>query len=145
MRPKTYLPCFFLNTEKKRNMKHLIIVTLALGFLCSTAMAKRVPPSKVNSVTHDKMTYTAPNTDGAIASIHAYDTKTGRKLWQRTIFKVDIDPNLESDVQHVYITLLKVRKGKLFITSEDGKSYTLDLKTRDVKPVEKTKKVFIEP
>ena len=76
--------------------------------------------------------YIAPNDDGRRAYIEARDVRTNKKLWDLTIFTNRIDPNLEEDVQHVFIKALRVQDGRLIVTPERGKTYRVDLKTRAV-------------
>jgi hypothetical protein len=47
-----------------------------------------------------------------------------------TVFTTPIDPKLEEDVQWVFIKSLSLRDGTLGITSERGKTYQIDLKTK---------------
>jgi ketosteroid isomerase-like protein len=54
------------------------------------------------------------------------------RRWDLTIFANRIDPNLEEDVQHVFIKTLNVRDGTLIVTSERGETYRIDLKTKAV-------------
>lgn len=113
-------------------MKYLLVWTLVLAFSPSPLFAKRVPPPKVDPVIYDGVKYVAPNNSGTKATIKAVDPKSGKVLWQKTIFEISIDPDLESDVQHIYIKLMKRHKGKLFVTTERDKTYILELKNRKV-------------
>ena len=80
--------------------------------LPSLALAKRAAPAKVEPVIHQGVRYTAPNDDGRRAYIEVWDIQTNKKLWDLTIFKNPIDPNLEEDVQWVFIRTLGVRDGR---------------------------------
>ena len=62
-----------------------------------------------------------PNDDGRRAYIEVWDVQTNKKLWDLTIFKNPIDPNLEEDVQWVFIRTLGVRDGALLATIERGR------------------------
>jgi len=72
----------------------------------------------------------APNDNGYRAYIEAWDVRTNKKLWDLTVFTNRIDPKLEEDVQWVFIKELSVRDGTLLVTSERGKTYQIDLKTK---------------
>ena len=109
----------------------LIFVAVAL-LLPSLALAKRAAPAKVKSVIHQGVRYIAPNDDGRRAYIEAWDVRTNKKLWDLTVFTNRIDPQLEEDVQHVFIKTLSVRDGTLIVTSERGETYRVDLKTKAV-------------
>ncbi len=117
-------------------MKHWPVVfvsTCLLAFTASPLWAKRVPAPKVTPVVHGGVKYVAPNDNGTKAYVQAEDVKTGKVIWRKTVFTVSIDPNLESDVQHIYIKLLKVRKNQLYVTLERNLRYIIDLKTGKVR------------
>jgi hypothetical protein len=109
----------------------LIFVVVAL-FLPGLALAKRIAPAKVEPVIHQGVRYIAPNDDGRRAYIEARDVQTNKKLWDLTIFTNRIDPTLEEDVQWVFIKALNIQNRVLIVTSESGKTYRVDLKTRAV-------------
>ena len=97
------------------------------------APAKRAAPAKVEPVIHEGIRYVAPNDDGRRGYIEAWDIQTNRKLWELTIFANRIDPKLEEDVQWIFIKALGVQNGMLIVTSERGKTYEVDLKTKAVR------------
>src|SRR5215475_4024986 len=105
---------------------------VALVLLPCAAFAKRAAPEKVQPVVHQGVRYIAPNDDGRRACIEAWDVQTNKKLWELTVFTNRIDPKLEEDVQWVYIKALMVRDGTLIVTSERGKTYRIDMKTKAV-------------
>jgi hypothetical protein len=74
----------------------------------------------------------APNDDGRRARVEAWDVKTGGKLWDLTVFTNPIDPALEEDVQWDFIKSMRIADGRLVVTSEQGKTSRVDLKTRKV-------------
>ena len=49
-----------------------------------------------------------------------------------TIFTNGIDPNLEEDVQWVFIKALSIQDGRLMVTSESGKTYQVDVNTKAI-------------
>ena len=49
-----------------------------------------------------------------------------------TIFANGIDPNLEEDVQWVFIKALNIRDGRLMVTSERGTTYQIDVNTKAI-------------
>src|SRR6059058_2446681 len=106
----------------------LSIITLLPYF----ALARRSAPPRVEPAIHDGIRYVTPNDDGRRAYIEAWDVQTNRKLWDLTVFTNRIDPTLEEDVQWVFITSLSLRNDMLVVTSERGRTYQLDLKTRSV-------------
>ena len=113
-------------------MTRLTVVLSAMALLPCLAPAKRVAPPKVEPVIHDGIRYVAPNDDGRRAYIEAWDVLTNKKLWDLTVFTNRIDPQLEEDVQWVFINKLRVRDGTLLVTSERGNTYQVDLNTRTI-------------
>ena len=112
--------------------RFVLIFFAATLLLPSLSLAKRVAPAEVKPVVHQGIRYIAPNDDGRRAYIEAWDVQTNKKLWDLTIFVNRIDPNLEEDVQWVFIKALRVQDGTLIVTPERGKTYQVDLKTRAV-------------
>ena len=62
----------------------------------------------------------------------ATDARSRKELWRERIYTVRVNPELERDVQDVFITSLAVENGTLIITNERGDTYALDLATRKV-------------
>jgi hypothetical protein len=115
-----------------------MLVCLLLTLLISTeAQAKRMPPKPVTPAVHEGVKFVAPNGNGREGRIEALDEKTGKKLWDVVIYTKEIDPNLEEDVQWVFITDLAVQGTKLLVTNEKGEQFSLDLKTKGVEKVKK--------
>src|SRR6266508_4013611 len=110
----------------------LTLVLSAMALLPSLAAAKRAAPPKVEPVIHEGIRYVAPNDDGRRAYVEARDVETDKKLWDLTIFAHRIDPKLEEDVQWVFIKALSVERGVLLVTSEHGRRYQVDLKTKAI-------------
>jgi hypothetical protein len=127
----------------------LILVLFALVLLPHLTSAKRSAPVKVEPVIHEGVRYFAPNDDGRRAYIEAWDVQTNRKLWDLTVFTNRIDPTLEEDVQWTFIKSLSLRNGMLVVTSERGKTYQIDLKTKAVTQIDpassQTPEVAMQP
>ena len=62
----------------------------------------------------------------------AIDNTTGKKLWEKRIYKVWFKFWLEKDVQTIYITEMRIENQKLIIRNEKDEYYSLDLRTKDV-------------
>jgi len=123
-------PCGSILVRRFTSMSRFIIIFLTVALLSPLALAKRAAPAKVESIIHQGIRYIAPNDDGRRAYIEAWGVRTDKKLWDLTVFTNRIDPNLEEDVQHVFIKTLRVRDGTLIVTSERGETYRVDLKTK---------------
>ena len=107
------------------------------AIIASDAWAKRAGPKSVAPVIHDGVKFVAPNNNGREGKVEARGEKTGEKLWDVVVYTVKIDPNLEADVQWVFITGLAVRGNTLLVTNEKNEQFTLDLKTRKIEKVKK--------
>jgi hypothetical protein len=108
-----------------------MVLSLTL-LLPQLAAAKRLPPVKVDPVVYEGIRYVAPNDDGHRGYVEAWNVATDKKLWELTIFTNDVDPNLEEDVQWVFIKALNIEDGRLIVTSERAKTYEVDVKTRAI-------------
>ncbi len=107
----------------------MLLFTLLLPQLTS---AMRIAPAKVNPIIHDGVRYVAPNNDRRRGYVEAWDVGTNKKLWELTLFSNHIDPKLEEDVQWVFIKALNIQDGRLVVTSEEGKTYQVDPKTKEI-------------
>jgi hypothetical protein len=112
-------------------MIRFFVIFCAIALLApSLALAKRAAPAKVEPVVYQGIRYTAPNDDGRHAHIEAWDVQTDKKLWDLTIFTNRINPKLEQDIQWVFIKTLEIQDDMLYLTSESGKIYQVNLKTK---------------
>lgn len=117
---------------------HVFSRRVLLGVMCLglagvvPVFAKRAAPPVVDAVEDNGTRYIAPNDDGARGYVRAVDVKTGKPLWELTVYKVTIKPMLEKDVQHVYIRKLRVAAGKLMVEDETNRSFTVDPTKRAV-------------
>jgi hypothetical protein len=110
-----------------------LAVTLSLTLLLpQLAFAKRLPAVKVDPVFYSGIRYIAPNDDGRRGYIEAWNLGTNKKLWELTIFTNGIDPNLEEDVQWVFVKALNIQDSRLTVTSESGKTYQVDVNTKAI-------------
>jgi hypothetical protein len=104
----------------------------------SSVNAKRKAPASVSVVEHAGVRYLVePYTieDGERKNagvITAQDIKTGTEIWSITVYVVDRQPGLESDVQDVFINALSIDADKnlLIVKNERGHTYWVDLKKR---------------
>jgi hypothetical protein len=117
-------------------MTRWFVLAVCFTFLAlspGTVLAKRMGPKPVAPVEVNGVKFLAPNESGREGHIEAHDLKTGEKLWDALIYTVTIDPNLEEDVQWVFITRLEVKGDLLRVTNEKDQTFTLDPKTKQVK------------
>ena len=101
----------------------------------SESEAKRAVPSKVMPVQVGSIEYSAPHgkLQNQMGCIEARKVGSGELLWRRQIYVVKYDPDLEGDVQDVYIKNLKVKGNSLIIINERKSEYQLNLKTLHIK------------
>ena len=115
-----------------RVMTRLAIRLSLTVILSQLASAKRIAPVKVAPVIYEGVRYVAPNDDGRRGYIEAWNLGTNKKLWELTIFTNAVDPNIEEDVQWVFIEALNIQDGRLLVTSERGKTYQVDVNTKAI-------------
>jgi hypothetical protein len=112
-------------------MRTWLGVVLVVWFTVSGVCAKRTPPPVVAPITHHGVVYSATG-DGKAAFVAAVDEKTGQELWKAEVYRVQIDPTKEADVQTVFISGMRMSGERLLIQDEAGRCYRLDLETHQV-------------
>jgi hypothetical protein len=118
----------------------MVLCLVLTATIASEARAKRASPKPVPPVVHDGVKYVAPNANGREGKIEARSESTGKKLWDVVIYTIKIDPNLEQDVQWVFITKLAIRDNTIIVTNEKNEQFTLDLKTKKVEKLKKNER-----
>ncbi len=113
---------------------------LFLAILCFAGVfplqAKRAAPQEPESVVIGHVRYSAPADPVSMGFVVATEVASDRELWRQRIYRVPMNPALETDVQWVFITALKPQGQALLITNERGARFLLDLSTRRVRPAE---------
>ncbi len=129
-----------MTTLHKATLPHALV--LAVVFWCAppaAVVAKRIPAPAVEPVVYLGVRYTVPNDKGTRGYIVASEAVTGKRLWQKTIFRKWICPCVEHDVQWVFIKQMRLEAGRLIVVNERGRIYSLDLTTRKVRKLEHIK------
>jgi hypothetical protein len=114
--------------------KFSLIFFLLLATLL--AEAKRGAPAEVLPVTVGNIEYSAPHRNGThkqMGFIEARVPKSGELIWSRQIYVVKYDPDLEGDVQDVFIKRITVEGNNLIIINEKSSKYQLNLHSLEVK------------
>jgi hypothetical protein len=115
-------------------------VTLASGVIAigGDAEAKRVAPKEVPSVVAGGIRYKVPHF-GALHDksqnggyVQAWDVKTGKLLWDRMVYRVRYDLNLEKDVQDDFISGIRIKGGHLIVKTERSEKFDMDLESGKV-------------
>jgi hypothetical protein len=127
------------------NIFRLAIIVLTVVAGSPSALAKRAAPKPVPALISGNIKYIAPDVLPNHRSIYGKSTcseksmcaearnkKTGKLLWQVEVYPIEIDPNVELDVQYIYITALKIERGQLMVKNESGQVFMVDLKTHKV-------------
>ena len=117
-------------------MMKLIVFSIILVMLgISESVAKRAVPSIVIPVQVGSIEYSAPHgkLQNQMGCIEARNVGSGELLWRRQVYVVKYDPDLEGDVQDVYIKNIKIKGDSLMITNERKSEYQLNLKTLHIK------------
>lgn len=123
---------------------HPRIQLIALLFVLASpsALAKHGAPPKVEPVVYQGVRYVVPNDKGLRAYVEAWDIQTGRKLWTKTVFKhwyIPIPFGTTECMHYEYITSMSLQTNLVILTSERGREYTLDARTRSFRKI-KTKR-----
>jgi hypothetical protein len=116
--------------------KFYLISSLLLATLL--AEAKQGAPAEVLPVTVGNIKYSAPHRNGThkqMGFIEARAPKSGELIWSRQIYAVKYDPDLEGDVQDVFMKSITVEGNHLIITNERNSKYQLDLNCLEVKVI----------
>lgn len=122
-------------------LRKAIFPVLLTIILASNSEAKRLPPTEVNPVEKDGIQYRAPHwgvTEGRNQNggyIEAWDVKRHKRLWGIQVYKSEINPAKERDVQDVFITTLAFQGIELLVRNERGEVYSVDVMKRKVKKV----------
>lgn len=121
-----------IHVLRRKGMTRLTGLILSTLLVPELASAKRLPPLKVDPVVYESVRYVAPNDDGRRGYIEAWNVSINKKLWELAIFTNPIDPNLEEDVQWVFIKSLNIQDGRLLVRTEREKTYQVDVNTKTI-------------
>lgn len=118
-----------------------LITLLLISQLC---FAKRVAPKEVEPVIDHGVKYLAPhvapgyikahgNPTCPVGCIEAWSEKSGKLLWRVQVYEIKYDEKLEKDVQDNFINALQIKDRNLFVQTEHGDKFIVNLKTHEVK------------
>jgi len=86
--------------------------------------AKIVGTPEPTNVNYNGLNLSAPQNH--MGYVEAWD-KDNNKVWEKELYKVELDPNLETDVQWVFINKLEILDGMLIATNDKNEKYSVDL------------------
>lgn len=127
-------------------MKKAILLTVIMGIyfflFCGLSEAKRQDPKNVRPLVYKGIKFIAHWSNGYVK---ARDIETNKEVWENQVYKVDYDPNLESDVQDQFITSLSIEAGKLAVVAEGGKKYIVDIPNNILKVTKNDEYYYLQP
>ena len=68
-----------------------------------------------------------------IGCVEAWSVTSGKLLWHVQVYEIKYDEKLEKDVQDNFINALQIKDGNLFVETEHGDKFIVNLKTHEVK------------
>jgi hypothetical protein len=115
-------------------------VVLLTALASTVAFAKRSAPAEVVAVRHGGLEYRVQHQAGngyLPGFVEAWDIAKNGQVWFRQIYVIRRDPELEGDVQDVFIKSLKLiaDRNALEITHERDGVFELNLDTLEVNTV----------
>src|SRR3954468_17626821 len=116
-----------------------ILITIVASAVSVGAFAKRLPPKPVAPLVADGVRYEVPHF-GAFHGkeqnggfVQAWDARKNQLLWDRMIYRIRYDRNLERDVQDVFITEIHLDGKTFFVTNESSERFEMDLASGKVR------------
>ncbi len=92
-------------------------------------MASRIPPAQVSPIEIDGIRY--ESVWGSMGLFRASEIKTGKTLWELTLYRYRYDEILETDVQDVFVSAMtKESNSSILVTDERATVYRVDLNNR---------------
>jgi hypothetical protein len=92
-------------------------------------MASRIPPARVQPVEIGGIRYEA--VWGSMGLFRATEIKTGKVLWELTLYRYKYNDILETDVQDVFVAAMsKESDSSILVTDERATVYRVDLENR---------------
>ncbi len=123
------------------NSKVLLVIA-AIFLMVGSTYAKRLAPRDVPPVILDGKKYSAQpwvfkdeqSTNGVVQGryIQARNSKTDKLIWEIKIYEIKYNPKVESDVQDIFISSLKIVEKNLEIKNEAGDKFIVDVSARKV-------------
>ena len=130
----TWLPLRSAGRPSQRS--HIAAALLVFLTLAHPALAKHPAPAPVGAVTNKGVRYVVPNDNGLRAYVEAWDPQSGKKLWAKTIIRHYYIPPFGNECMHYeYLKAVTLQGGTLILTSDRGRTFSLDTRTKRVRRV----------
>ena len=122
-----------------------IHIASSVFLLTSSLMAKRAAPNKVSAITTEKAVFSVPHFSNEERHqnggfVEAHHPKTKKLLWRIKIYNTNYNPDLEQDIQDVFIKTMSFEKkhNLLIFSDEKSRTFALNLDSKKVKQLEKS-------
>lgn len=93
-------------------------------------MASRIAPARVQPIDIDGIRYEA--VWGSMGLFRATEIKTGKVLWELTLYHYKYNDDLEKDVQDVFVSAMeRASDSSILVRDERAMVYRVDLKSRE--------------
>jgi hypothetical protein len=102
------------------------IITVFIILFPISIFAKRLPPPDVPPIISNGIKYSA-NQCG-MGCVNSIELKTNKELWKDTLYKVVYSPNIERDIQDIFIKKMWLCGHFLYIKNEKGIQYQVRIK-----------------
>ncbi len=117
-------------------------ITLYSVLVVFPALADRNPPEPIDPVEKDGVRYEVVHW-GNIAGyqqnggiVEAYNAADDTPLWSVLVYTIEYNPDLEGDVQDIFITQMSLEDGYLEVKNERGGVYHINLADQSVETIE---------
>ena len=125
-----------------KGLKTFYLLVLTLIMLTTISYSERLAPKDVEPVVYNGVKYSALHwgykhglgQNGGV--IEASNVKSGKRLWLLKVYTIHYIKDLETDVQDIFITTLKIENGDLIVTNEKNKKYKVSLSTKKITPLD---------
>jgi hypothetical protein len=119
-------------------MQLRLAIMLLFFVAAPVALAKHGRAPLIEPIVRDGIRYVVPNDKGRHAYVQAWDTSTDRKIWTVTVFRrlYVPCPFLGTECMYFeYLQSMQLEDGHLILTSERGRRFSMDLRTRAVRRI----------
>lgn len=114
--------------------KYCTFLILIVILLCdNNCLAKKIAPKKVKPLIYNQIKFITLHEN--MGYVQAGDLNSGKLLWKKKIYDVQINPHFEPDMQRVFIKELSLVNGKIIVVNELDDKYELDPKNNDVQKI----------
>lgn len=112
--------------KEQTMVKPILLCTISIGSIfCQTAVAKRGAAPQVEPLFYKGIKFIA--TCDRMGYVEAWDVETNKKVWEKKVYSVLINPFKEADVQWIFIESLAIEGDTLIVITERSKRYRVKI------------------